>query len=93
MIPHVTDVPGHPDPDFKSTLIFYSFFINWFPFPLFGKNLLIINVTLRDHSSEKNFQACFYIPTICSKYQNLSWNTLYANRQVNLLNTIWNSHF
>ena len=60
MIPHVTDVPGHTDPDFKSALIFYSFSINWFPFPLFGKHLLIFNIALRDHSSENDFQACFY---------------------------------
>ena len=67
MIPLVTDVPGHPDPDFKSTLIFYSFSINWFPFPLFGKYLLIFNIALRDHSSEKDFQAC-----LCQGFPNFS---------------------
>ena len=49
--PQVTDLPRHTDPDFKNTLIFYSFSIIY---------LLITMVSLRDQSSEKDFQACFF---------------------------------
>ena len=55
MIPHVTEVPGHPDPVFE-----IPYFLT--PFPLIGflfHYLAIINFALRDHSSEKDFQACF----------------------------------
>ena len=61
MIPHITNAPGHPDPVFKITLIFVYFSIIWFPFPLFGLifyYLMWFYNIMRDHSSEKDFQAC-----------------------------------
>ena len=67
LIPLVTDLPGHPDPDFKNTLFFTTFPLIDFLF----QYLSITKVALRDHSSEKDFHAC-YIKNLYEFFYSLS---------------------
>ena len=66
LIPLVTDLPEHPDPDFKNTLFFTTFPLIDFLFHY----LSITKVALRDHSSEKDFLACLCEKVLQSEFQN-----------------------